>query len=190
MNGARVEAIVIGASAGAVQALSRMLPALPGDFPVPILVVVHVPPGRSNALVPLLDGRCAIAVKEAEDKEPIRPGVYFAPADYHLLVERDRTLALSSDDLVLFSRPSVDVLFESAAEVYGENLLGIVLTGANDDGSAGLRAICDAGGAALIEDPDRAYAAAMPSAALVACSGALTMPLESIAAYLVELADA
>ena len=105
-------AVAIGGSAGAVQALLRILPPLPADYPAPILVVVHVPPDRENALVPLLQGRCRVAVKEAEDKEPAEPGVvYFAPSDYHLLAETDGTLSLSSDDPVNMSRPSIDVLF-------------------------------------------------------------------------------
>ena len=109
-------AVVIGASAGAVQALLAILPILPADYPLPILIAVHVPPDRGNGLVPLLQASCALAVLEAEDKERVLPGtVYFAPPDYHLLVERDGGLALSSDEPVNYSRPSIDVLFESAA---------------------------------------------------------------------------
>jgi two-component system chemotaxis response regulator CheB len=186
-----VEAIVIGASAGAVQALSTLLPALPANYPFPVLVVVHVPPDRSNALVPLLQQKCRLAVKEAEDKEPVRPGVaYFAPSDYHLLVEKGRTLALSADSLVLHSRPSIDVLFESAAEAYGPAVLGVILTGANDDGAAGLSSICRVGGLALVQDPKEAYAGAMPSAALSACTSARCLPLTDITPYLLRLGTA
>ena len=133
------EAVVIGASAGAVQALARILPALPADYPLPVLVVVHVPADRDNMLVPHFAATCRIAVREAEDKEAIRAGtVYFAPSDYHMLVEPDRTISLSLDPLVHYSRPSIDVLFDSAADAYGPALAGVVLTGANDDGAAGL----------------------------------------------------
>ena len=147
MTGTQAEAIAIGASAGAVQALSRILPALPAGYPLPILVVVHVPADRENALAPLYQAKCAMLVKEAEDKEPARGGViYFAPSDYHLLVEADHTLSLSSDEAVMHARPSIDVLFESAADAYGPALVGVVLTGANEDGAEGLAAIVGQGG--------------------------------------------
>lgn len=174
-------AVVIGASAGGVQALSRVLPALPADLPVPVLVVVHVPPRRDNALVDLFAGKCRIPVKEAEDKEPLVPGtIYFAPPDYHLLVEAGGTLALSSDEPVNHSRPAIDVLFESAADAFGAGLAGIVLTGANSDGAEGLRAICAAGGQGIVQDPLSAEVATMPRAALAACPGSQKMRLEDI----------
>jgi two-component system chemotaxis response regulator CheB len=186
-----VEAIVIGASAGAVQALSTLLPALPANFPIPVLIVVHVPADRSNALVPLLQKKCRLTVKEAEDKEPAQAGVaYFAPSDYHLLVETGRTLALSADGLVVHARPSIDVLFESAAEAYGPALVGVILTGANEDGAAGLSSICRAGGLALVQDPEEAYAGTMPSAALSACASARRLPLSHITPYLLDLGTA
>ena len=181
-------AVVIGASAGAVQALLAILPILPADYPLPILIAVHVPPDRGNGLVPLLQASCALAVLEAEDKERVLPGtVYFAPPDYHLLVERDGGLALSSDEPVNYSRPSIDGLFESAADAYGAGLIGVVLTGANNDGAAGLRAVMERGGEAFVERPSEAYASAMPEAALAACAGATAMSLADIANYLVEL---
>ena len=131
------------------------------------------------------------SVKEAEDKEEAKGGVvYFAPSDYHLLVEEDGCLALSSDELVNHSRPSIDVLFESAADAFGPALAGVVLTGANDDGAQGLKAIVEAGGVGLIQDTDEAYASAMPTAARAACPSARVMTLEAIADYLVGLAPA
>ncbi len=188
MTEAPIKAIVIGASAGAVQALLRILPSLPPSFPLPVLVVVHVPPDRSNVLVPLFQSKCRIVVKEAEDKEPVRGGVaYFAPSDYHLLVEADGLLSLSSDETVNHSRPSIDVLFESAADAYGPALAGVILTGANHDGASGLRAVSEAGGVTVVEDPAEAYAAAMPSAALGACASARPMSLDAIASYLLSL---
>lgn len=191
MTRTAIEAVVIGASAGAVQALLTILPAMPSDFPLPILIVVHVPADRNNALVPLFQSKCQLAVKEAEDKEAIVGGtVYFAPADYHLLIEDDRTLALSSDEPVNHSRPAIDVLLESAADAFGPALLGIILTGANHDGASGLRAIADAGGIAMIENPGEAEVPTMPAAALDACPKALTVRLDDIASTLVRLATA
>jgi two-component system, chemotaxis family, protein-glutamate methylesterase/glutaminase len=189
MSGARAKAVVMGASAGAVEALSSILPTLPCGYPLPLLIVVHVPRDNSSVMVDLFRGNCRVDVREAEDKEPIRAStVYFAPPDYHLLVERDGRLSLSSEVPVCFSRPSIDVLFETAADAYGSGLLGIVLTGANGDGANGLRAIYDAGGSTVVQDPARAYAGEMPRAALEACPQARTMSLEEIAAHLQEVA--
>lgn len=186
-----LRAVAIGASAGGVQALSAILPALPVDYPLPVLVVVHVPPDRDNALVPLFQSKCRVAVKEAEDKEPALPGVvYFAPSDYHLMVELDGSLALSSDEHVNHSRPSIDVLFETAADAFGPGVAAVVLTGANSDGANGLRAIVEAGGQALVEDPAAAYAQAMPAAAVAACPAADVLPLPAIAPHLLSLAPA
>ena len=191
MTATSVQAVVIGASAGAVQALLAVLPALPAGFPLPVLVVVHVPPDRDNVLVPLLQAKCLLKVKEAEDKEPIVGGViYFAPSDYHLLVEADRTAALSNDEPVNYSRPSIDVLFESAADAYGEALVGVILTGANHDGAAGLKAVSDAGGVVIVQDAAEAYATAMPDAALEASPSATTLNLDAIASYLSSLGTA
>ena len=157
MSAVAPEAVVIGASAGALEALSNLLPALPADYRLPILIVVHLPPDKTSLLAELLRARCAIRVREAEDKEPIEPGVaYFAPPDYHLLVEQDKRLSLSDDEPVLFSRPSIDVLFESAADAYGGGLIGVVLTGANSDGANGLRAVVEAGGVAVVQKPGSA----------------------------------
>ena len=184
-------AVAIGASAGAVQALLKILPALPADYPAAVMIVVHVPPDRDNALVALFQSKCRIRVKEAEDKEIVAAGtVYFAPSDYHLLVEGDGSLALSSDEPVNHSRPSVDVLLESAADAYGEGLIGVVLTGANDDGAAGLRAVVDAGGLAVVQEPAGAYAPTMPAAALKAAAAAKAMPLDRVTAYLASLGTA
>lgn len=170
MSEARFEAVVIGASAGALNALMALLPALPADYPLAILVVVHIPPDRQSVMAELFHVKCQLKTKEAEDKETIMPGtVYFAPPDYHLQVEPGKYISLSSDEPVLFSRPSIDVLFETAADVYGPALIGVILTGANHDGAAGLKMVVDAGGLALVQDPAGAYAAEMPRAALEAC---------------------
>jgi two-component system chemotaxis response regulator CheB len=186
-GGGAVQAVVIGASAGAVQALSQILPRLPVAYPLPVLVVVHVPAAPSG-LVALFTTKCDIRVREPEDKEPIEPGtVYFAPPGYHMLVETDRSIALSVDEPVLFSRPSIDLLFESAADCYGDALLGVVLTGANEDGAQGAAMIAGAGGAVLVQNPAEAFAGAMPGAALAKCPEAQALPLDAIADYLVKL---
>lgn len=191
MTRTTIKAIAIGASAGAVQALQVILPRLPVGYPLPVLVVVHVPPDRSNVLLPLFQSKCRMRVKEAEDKEPMDGGViYFAPSDYHMLVEADGALALSNDEPVNYSRPSIDVLFESAADAYGPALVGVILTGANNDGAAGLKAVTDAGGVAIVEDPAQAYASAMPNAALDAAATAKVMNLDAIASYLSSLGTA
>ena len=179
---------LMGASAGALEVLSNLLPALPSDYRLPILIVVHLPPDKTSLFAELMRTRCAIRVREAEDKEPIEPGVaYFAPPDYHLRVEQDKRLSLSDDEPVLFSRPSIDVLFESAADAYGGGLIGVVLTGANSDGANGLKAVVEAGGVAVVQSPGSAYAVAMPEAAIAACPEARVLPVNEIAAYLREV---
>ena len=188
MSGDRANAVVVGASAGAIQALSCILPALPADYPIPVLVVVHIPTDGSDLLAPLFQAKCRVVVKEAEDKEPILPGfVYFGPSDYHLLVEADRIVSLSADEPVHYSRPSIDVLFESAADAFGAGLVGVILTGANEDGAAGLRAVAAVGGVTVVEAPATAFAPTMPTAALELCAEARPMSLDAIAAYLVGL---
>jgi len=183
-----IEAIVVGTSAGAVEALTRLLPPLTPGFRLPIIIVVHLPADRRSAMADLFRAKCAIEVREAEDKEEVVAGtIYFAPPDYHLLVEADRTFSLSCDAPVLFSRPSIDVLFESAADAFGPQLIGIVLTGANGDGARGLKAIIDAGGQGIVQTPSSAFASAMPEAALGISPSAKSMTLEAIAAYLAEI---
>ena len=163
----RVDAVVIGTSAGGVEALSRILPALPPALAVPILIVIHLPRDRDSLLPQIFQPKCARPVCEAEDKEPIAPGtVYFAPPDYHLLVDAGPQLALSSDPLVNFSRPSIDVLFESAADTFGERLAAVLLTGANHDGAAGLEAVHRAGGVTVVQDPADAQVPVMVESAL------------------------
>ncbi|WP_421694530.1 chemotaxis protein CheB [Aestuariivirga sp.] len=182
------QAVVIGASAGAFDALSTILPKLPEGLTAAIMIVVHIPPDRRSLLAELFQERCALEVKEAEDKEPVLPGiVYFAPPNYHLLVEKSGTLALSSDEAVLFSRPSIDVLFETAADAYGAQLTGVILTGANQDGAEGLARVAAAGGTALVQTPASASATAMPEAAISFCPMAEVLPLEAIAARLAAM---
>jgi two-component system chemotaxis response regulator CheB len=191
MSALPYDAVVIGASAGGVEALSTLLPGLPADFPLPITIVLHVPPDRRSLLVDVFQYRCAMSVREAEDKEPLQPGVvYFAPPDYHLLFENNRAFSLSVDDPVNYSRPSIDVLFESAAEAFGERVLAILLSGSNADGAHGLSTICEAGGTVAVQDPRTAQAKEMPEAGLKACNTARAMELQELAALLRKAGDA
>jgi two-component system chemotaxis response regulator CheB len=162
----RIEAVVIGASAGAVDVLTTLLPAVPAALAVPVIIVVHLPAQQPSLLVDLFAKRCVVPVREPLDKQPIEPGVWFAPPAYHLLVETDRSFALSVDEAVNFSRPSIDVLFESAALAYGRSLLGVVLTGASKDGSQGALAVRESGGLVLVQDPASAEARLMPNGVL------------------------
>lgn len=163
----RIEAVVIGASAGGVQAISQLLPALPADTRVALFMVLHLPRDRQSTLPEIFARKCVLPVREAEDKEPVQPGhLYLAPANYHLLIDVGPQLSLSADDPVNHSRPSIDVLFESAAEFYGRRLMGVILTGANEDGARGLAAVKDAGGVTVVQTPESAEAASMGTAAL------------------------
>jgi len=184
----RIEAIVIGASAGGVEALGLILPALPAKFRPALLIVLHLPRERPSLLVEIYEKRCALPIREADDKEPIEPGtVYFAPPDYHMLVERNRQIALSTDEPVHYSRPSVDVLFESAADVFGNRLLGVILTGANEDGAAGLHAIHRAGGVTVVQQPDSAKVPLMVVSALQRHPADFVLSLPQIAELLAGL---
>jgi len=181
------QAIVIGVSAGAIEALTTILSPLPEDYPVPIIIVVHIPPHKESKLTAVFQNKCDMRVYEAEDKQKIEPGViYFAPPNYHLLVEQDHSLSLSSEEEILFSRPSIDVLFESAADAYGSNLLGIILTGANEDGSNGLKMVADRQGTSIVQEPLSATAAIMPRTALQKVPDALILDPAEIAAYLMR----
>lgn len=185
---AAVQAVVIGASAGGVEALNTLLPAFPATCPVPVFVVLHQPRERPSLLVEIFTARCALRLVEPVDKQPIEPGViYFAPPDYHLLVDRGPQLALSSDEPVHYSRPSIDVLFESAADQYGAGLVGVVLSGANRDGAAGLKSIVAAGGRALVQSPESAISSAMPAAALAAVPESTSLDLKELASMLTTL---
>jgi two-component system chemotaxis response regulator CheB len=162
-----IDAVAIGASAGGVEVLSVLLSALPASCRASFFIVVHIPRERPSLLADVFGAKCALPVREAEDKEPVQPGtVYFAPPDYHLLLDRGPVLALSSDEPVHFSRPSIDVLFDSAADIYGERLLGLILTGANQDGAEGLAAVGRAGGRTVVQEPSGAAVPFLPEAAL------------------------
>ena len=165
--GETIDAVVIGASSGGIEALSVLLPALPAAARLAVFIVLHIPRDRPSQLAAIFAPKCALPVREAQDKELVEPGtVYFAPSNYHLLLDQGPQLALSADDPVHHSRPSVDVLFESAADVYGQRLLGIILTGANEDGAAGLARVNDRGGVAVVQEPQTARSPEMLLSAL------------------------
>ena len=181
----RVDAVVMGASAGGIEALLRVLPTLTRRLPAPIAVVIHLPRERPSLLATVFAPRCTIPVVEAEDKMPFAAGtIHFAPSDYHLLLEKGPSLALSTDDLVNYSRPSIDVLFQSAADVYGPRLAAVLLTGANEDGAAGLAAVRRAGGVTIVQDPETALVPTMPLAALARGQADFVLSLDGIAALL------
>lgn len=177
----RYEAVVIGVSSGGLNALSRLLPLLSPDVALAIIIVQHQHPHADNFLATYLDKRCRIPVREAAEKEPILPNaVYIAPPNYHLLVESDRTFSLASTEKVNYARPSVDMLFITAAEIYQSHLIGVILTGANSDGSQGLRIIKEYGGLTIVQNPATAEAASMPESALKATSVDYVLSLEEI----------
>jgi two-component system chemotaxis response regulator CheB len=179
------EGIVIGSSAGGLRALLILIKDLPRDFPLPIIIVQHLLDGNDSFLAEFLNEKAKITVKEADDKEPIQKGiVYIAPPGYHLLIEDDLTLSLSMDPRVNFSRPSIDVLFESAAFVYEERCIGIILTGASSDGSQGLKKIKTKGGLTLVQDPETAEYSTMPRSAIQTSAVDHISTIEEIADFL------
>jgi len=189
-NGGRFKAVAIGVSTGGVTALKCILGALPADFPLPVLIVTHISPQSDDGLAVLLDSLCAIRVKEADEQEILTQAtVYLAPANYHLLVERGGILAFSVDPPVNFARPSVDVLFDSMAEVYGPALIGAVLTGAGKDGSKGLLNIKEKGGLTIVQDPADAEADSMPVNALHVLKADHIVRLNDVADLLMRLVE-
>jgi len=182
------EAFVIGVSAGGLEALETILRELPVHFPLAGMIVQHRSKQNDNFLSKFLNGICHINVQEAEEKILIQPGnLYIAPPDYHLQVEMDRTLSLTVDPLVHWSRPSVDVLFETAAEVYQDRLVGVILTGANQDGSAGLKKIKQFGGTTIVQDPETAVASEMPQSAINKAGVDHILTLQEIGRFLAGL---
>ena len=183
-----IEAIVIGGSAGGIDALLTLLPGLPAGYRLPIIIVLHLPEERDSLLAEIFRIRLALPVHEAADKESIMPGtVYFAGAGYHLAIEADRSFSLSCEPPLHFSRPSIDILMESAADAYGAGLAGILLTGANDDGAAGLLRIQECGGLTIVQDPSEAQVAVMPAAALGICTPDKILKLKDIHTLLMTL---
>ena len=190
MSDATCDIVVIGASWGGLHAVGRILADLPGGFPAPIVVVQHRGEDPEDLLSGLLDRRTALRVREAGDKSVLEPGcVLVAPQSYHLLVEEGH-VALSTEGAVRHSRPSIDLAFETAAEAYGPGVVGVVLTGSNEDGALGLAAVRRRGGIAVVQDPGTAEKATMPAAALRVADPQEVAPLEEIAPLLVRLVSA
>ncbi|MCW2271743.1 Chemotaxis response regulator protein-glutamate methylesterase [compost metagenome] len=186
MNG--IQAITLGASAGGVSALLHVMHSLPQGFRIPLVCVLHLPDDRHSQLAEVFSRRLKRPVCEARDKQALAPGmIYFAGPGYHLSVEQDRSFSLSQEERVYFSRPSIDVLFESAADAYGPALLGVLMTGANEDGAAGLAHIKRLGGHTIVQDPREAQVATMPQAALALHRPDHILPLNGIGQLLAKL---
>jgi len=186
-----IELVAIGASAGGVDALLTLLDDLPARWRLPVVVVLHLPEGHESRLPALFADRTRVSVHEARDKLPIEPAtLYFAPAGYHLSVERERCFSLSCEPPVLFSRPSIDVLMVSAADAYGPALAGLLLTGANEDGAEGMRQIGRAGGLTAVQAPDTAASPCMPRAALALRQPDIVRPLAGLREFLMDMDDA
>jgi two-component system, chemotaxis family, protein-glutamate methylesterase/glutaminase len=184
----KYKAVVIGASAGGMRALREILIELPKDFSLPVIIVQHLSPHSENFWVGAVNKECMLYVKEADEKESIVRGtVYVAPPGYHLLIEKDFTFTLTSDERVNFSRPSIDVMFQTAADAYKETLIGIILTGANNDGAEGLLEIKKKGGLTIAQDPTEAEVQAMPLAAIMKAKPKHILPLKDIAPLLLKL---
>ncbi|MES2264513.1 MAG: chemotaxis protein CheB [Pseudomonadota bacterium] len=188
LQGRAIEAAVIGASAGGVAALLDILPGLSSASRLPVVVVLHLMSGRQSQLAEVFSQRLPVPVREAQDKDSLVPGtVYFAPANYHLSVENDGTLSLSCEPPRHFARPAIDFAMESAADAYGPALAGILLTGANEDGAAGMAAIGRAGGLTVVQEPSEAQVAVMPAAAIRLRAPDLILPLRDIRSLLAML---
>ncbi|MBN1657545.1 MAG: chemotaxis protein CheB [Anaerolineae bacterium] len=186
--GGRFQAVVVGGSAGGGAALQQILPALPAGYPLPIVVVQHLHPLQQAPAILHACSACKLPLQEANEKEVIQPGiVYYAPANYHLLIEEDRTFSLSIDARVHFARPAIDVLFESAADAYRRDLIGVILSGANEDGAHGLRRVKARGGLAVVQDPAGAQVEIMPRAAMHATQVDYVLSPPDIGRLLAEL---
>jgi two-component system chemotaxis response regulator CheB len=185
-----IDAVVIGASAGGFEALLAILPGLPAGYPLPIVVVLHLPDHHDSRLAELFGHRLALRAREARDKESLEPGVvYFAPPGYHLSIEADRSFSLSCEDRVSYARPSIDVLIQSASDAYGARLAAILLTGANYDGALALSGMQVAGGLAIVQDPASAQVPTMPEAALRRMTPDLILSLAEIHSLLRKLGE-
>ncbi|OIN60999.1 chemotaxis protein CheB [Arsenicibacter rosenii] len=161
------KAVIIGGSAGSIEVLLKILPALPEPLTYTLIIVLHRKHTAESALADLLTSKSRLVIHEVEDKEPLLPGnIYLAPADYHLLIEHSLVFSLDASEKVNYSRPSLDVSFESAADVFGPSLVGILLSGANADGTLGLKAIKRAGGLIIAQKPETARVAYMPQQAI------------------------
>lgn len=182
------EAIVIGVSSGGMSALRLLFSALPANFSLPIIIIQHVSPRSDNQWIKYLNKDSQLHIKEADEKEEIKAGTaYIAPANYHLLIEKNKTFSLTIDVRVNFARPAIDVLFESAAEAYEKKLIGIILTGSSSDGTKGIKKIKQFGGLTIAQDPETAESYFMPASAIAAVQIDHILPLEGIIEFLLKL---
>ncbi|RYF34779.1 MAG: chemotaxis protein CheB [Comamonadaceae bacterium] len=183
-----IDAVVIGASAGGVDALLALLAGLPSRWQLPLVAVLHLPEAHESRLAEVFGARLAIPVRNAEDKAPVLPAtLYFAAPGYHLSIERDRHFSLSCEPPVHWSRPAIDVLMASAADAYGPGLAGLLLTGANEDGGAGMARIHRAGGLTAVQDPSEALVSTMPMAAIRSHRPDHILPLRELRELLLQL---
>lgn len=182
------EAIVVGVSSGGMNAMKILFSLLPVEFNIPIVIVQHISPRSDNQWIKLLNDKSNLHIKEADEKEKIEPGnIYISPPNYHLMIERDKTFSLTIDERVNFARPSIDVLFESAAEAYNNKLIGVVLTGSNNDGTKGIKRIKECGGLAIVQNPETAESSYMPASAIAAIKPDYILSLEDITELLIKI---
>ena len=184
------ESVVIGVSSGGLNAMKIMFSLLPADFKMPIIIVQHISPRSENQWIELLNNKSKMRIKEADENEKIEPGIaYIAPPNYHLLVEKDKTFSLTVTERVNYARPSIDVLFESAAEAYKNKLIGVILTGSNNDGTKGIKRIKEYGGLTIAQDPETAESSYMPASAIAATKPDYILSLKDISSLLIKLTD-
>jgi len=182
------EAIVIGVSSGGMNVMKVIFPLLPKDFSIPIIIVQHISPRSEGHWITLLNDKCKLEIKEADEKERVEGGkIYIAPPNYHLLIEKNKTFSLTVDERVNFARPSIDVMFESAAEAYKDKLIGVVLTGSNSDGSMGLKRIKECGGLTIVQHPETAESPFMPASAITMTGPDYIIDLEHIIELLIKI---
>ena len=171
-----------------MEAMKKLFSLLPEDFGIPVIIVQHISPLSDSEWIHILNKNCALNLKEADEKEMIQPGnIYIAPPNYHLLIENDRTFTLTTDERVSYARPSIDVLFETAAEAFRSRLIGIVLTGSNHDGTAGLKRVKHYKGLSIVQDPEDAFSSYMPATAIAEVGPDHILKLDDIAALLLTL---
>lgn len=184
------ECVVMGASAGGLEAFTEVLSPLPASFPLPIVIVQHLLEHDDSYLAVHLDRVCQLKAIEAVDKERIKPGViYTSPPGYHMLIENNKTISLSAEPPVNYSRPSIDLLFESAANTYRDKLICILMTGANNDGSKGMSCVHNLNGICIVQDPATASASMMPASAIEATQVDYIMTFKQISDWLCQLGD-
>jgi two-component system chemotaxis response regulator CheB len=184
----KYEAIVIGVSSGGMNAMKIMFSLLPKNFNIPIIIVQHIGARSDGHFIHLLNKQSNVSIKEADEKEKIEKGtVYIAPPNYHLMIERDKTFSLTIDERVNYARPSIDVLFESAADAYKDQLIGVILTGSSSDGTLGFKKIKEYGGLTIAQDPKTAESSFMPASAIALVQMDFILSLDEIIMLLIKI---